>query len=116
MLHLKVSDTPGKAQPRSWTQQLLQFSLGLILPKANPDFEAKIDKVWVWLLEFEDEQAVPEREIGLDADSVVILQMPYGDNYGYWTDNQLTFRDFQSTFKTDLITREYFEEKWNSFL
>jgi transposase InsO family protein len=40
--------------------------LSTIIPKANPDFENKIDLVETWIFELDNETGIPEREIGMD--------------------------------------------------
>lgn len=65
-----------------------------------------------WLLEFEDDHSPPLREIGLDKGAKVIMKMPFGENYGYWTDNDLTAGGFERLFEVTYITKELFDEKW----
>lgn len=92
--------------------RLVLSILKLILPKANPDFDDRINSVAYWLLEFEDEHSTPQREIGLNCDNDAIMKMPYKENYGYWVDNSLTPDDFRKSFETVEITKEYFDDKW----
>ena len=63
--------------------------LSTVLPKANPDFDHKIAGVRYWLVELDFATGIPQREIGLDKNAQVLLKMPFEDNYGYWTDNNL---------------------------
>lgn len=84
-----------------------------IFPKANPDFDDKIHTVLIWLLEFENEEDFPNKEIGIDENNNVILKMPYKKNYGYWTDNNLKYNDFINLFNAEIINAEEFERKWN---
>jgi len=86
-----------------------------IIPKANPDFDDKIDEVQYWLVECDNETGIPQREIGLDKEGQVILKMPYKANYGYWTDNNLSLNDFKEHFETFEISKEVFEWKWEMF-
>ena len=86
-----------------------------IIPKANPDFENKIDLVENWLVELDIETGIPEREIGLNKNGQVILKMPFKNNYGYWTDNNLLLKDFKKLFSTSEINYADFEKYWNSF-
>ena len=88
--------------------------LGLFLPKSNPDFEDKIDEAKEWLLEFPDEVSVPVREIGLSKSGEVLLKMPYKNNYGFWTDNNMLLADFQERFQTESISKDEFEIAWSS--
>lgn len=86
-------------------------ALKTIIPLANPDFDNKIPEVKYWLVEC-DSNGVPEREIGLNEEEQVILKMPFGKNYGYWTDNNLLLNDFKERFGASEINKEYFEQKW----
>lgn len=87
----------------SLLKEILTKVLFFFIPKANPDFESKIDFVKTWLLEFEDDKSIPISEIGLDFQGNVILKMPYKKNYGYWTDNLLKYNDFNRLFKITKI-------------
>ena len=86
-----------------------------VIPKANRDFDDKIDEVQYWLVECDNETGIPEREIGLDKEGRVILKMPFKDNYGYWTDNNLLLNDFKEHFTVFEISRESFEQNWELF-
>lgn len=112
MLYFKIKEPDRAVRKQGVMQRGIRFFLELIIPKANPDYEKKIDSVVYWLLEFESKRSTPEREIGLDSNEEVIVKMPYKNNYGYWVDNSLTLEGFQKTFKVEEITKEYFDEKW----
>jgi hypothetical protein len=94
------------------SQKILKKLLYFIFPVANPDFEKVFDYVSEWLLEFEDEKNIPVREIGINKEGAVIAKMPFNDNYGYWTDNSLSYEDFIVRFETTEITQGYFESQW----
>jgi hypothetical protein len=66
---------------KSSLKKALVGILTKIIPKANPDFDDKIDEVQYWLVECDNETGTPEREIGLDKEGRVILKMPFNDNY-----------------------------------
>ena len=83
--------------------------LSSIIPKGNPDFEEKIDFVETWIVELDNETGIPEREIGMDKNGGIIVKMPFNDNYGYWTDNNLKLEDFKSHFETSEIGRDTFD-------
>ena len=85
------------------------------IPKANPDFDDKIDEVQYWLVECDNETGIPEREIGLNKEGRVILKMPFNDNYGYWTDNNLLLNDFKEHFVVSEISKDSFEKYWELF-
>jgi hypothetical protein len=86
-----------------------------IIPKANPEFDDKINNVQYWLVECEDETGIPQREIGLDKEGRVIVKMPFGANYGYWTDNNLLLDNFKEHFAGSEISKESFERNWQLF-
>lgn len=86
-----------------------------IIPKANPDFDNKIDLVKTWLVELDSDTGIPEREIGLDKKGQIILKIPFINNYGYWTDNHLLLKDFKEDFRASEISNADFEKYWNSF-
>ena len=85
-----------------------------IIPKGNPDFDDKIDEVQYWLVECDSETGMLEREIGLDKEGRVIMKMPYQDNSGYWTDNNLLLNDFKNHFIISEISKDSFEQNWES--
>lgn len=89
--------------------------LSSIIPKGNPDFENKIELVETWIVEFENETEIPEREIGMDKDGQIIVKMPFKNNYGYWTDNNLLLPDFKEHFETTEINQDSFENYWSLF-
>jgi hypothetical protein len=93
-------------------KRLIKRFLTFILPKANPDFDEKIPSVSRWFLEFENENSVPTREVGVNSDNKVLVKMPYVNNYGYWSDNNLTYIDFKKSFKSTTIDVKFFEDKW----
>ena len=89
--------------------------LTTVIPKANPDFDKEIDNVKSWIVEIETETGIPQREIGLDDGGKTIMKMPYKDNYGYWTDNNLLLDDFKKHFQVRAIEKTNFETKWEMF-
>jgi len=38
--------------------------------------------------------------------------LPFKNNYGYWTDNNLLLNDFKELFNTSEISKEIFEQHW----
>lgn len=111
MLYLKIKAKKlitEKKEKKNFLERVLSF----VIPRANPDFENKIQKVSNWLLEFDDERSTPNREVGLDYANEVILKMPYKKNYGYWTDNNLIYRDFVEIFYCEIIDKKIFEQNW----
>lgn len=102
-----------KKNPVGTFEKIFIGIIKFIFPKANPDFDDKIDAVFIWLLEFENEEDFPNREIGMDSNNNVILKMPYKKNYGYWTDNNLKYKDFVSLFNVEIINENEFLKKWD---
>lgn len=94
---------------------LITNILTKVIPKANPDFEDKIDAVKHWFVECESETGIPQREIGFDEQGRSIVKMPFRKNYGYWTDNNLQLEEFREDFEVSEIPKEVFEQQWNLF-
>ena len=100
---------------KSKIENALNKILSVIIPKANPDFENAISNVNYWYIEFNKEDNSTCRELGFNENKLSIVAMPIGNNYGYWTDNQLILEDYEN-FVTTSITAEEFEEEWNEFI
>ena len=77
------------------------------IPKANPDYENKLHLVKEWVIEF-DESGLPDREIGLDLNGNLVLSGPNSNNYGFWLDSNMLFKDFQGT----NCSAEFFDQTW----
>ncbi len=69
--------------------------ISAIIPRANPDFENSIEKVDFWKIEFNSIKNYTEKEIGFNNNGELIVAMPMGNNYGYWTDNNLTLEEIK---------------------
>jgi hypothetical protein len=110
----KQTATDGKVK-KSLKKAVIGILTSVIL-KANPDYDKEIDKVKSWLIELETETGIPKREIGLNNLGEPILKMPYKNNYGYWTDNNLLLGDFKKHFQVGEIDKATFETKWNILL
>ncbi len=78
-----------------------------IVPQANPDYDHKIGTVNHWWLEVDDD-GTPQREIGFDSNGKAIMAMPEGCNYGYITDSNVTFEDWDN----DETVEASFEAQW----
>ena len=100
---------------KSTFKKLIVGILTTVIPKANPDFEDKIKDVKYWLVELHIKTGIPQREIGLDKTGQIILKMPFNDNYGFWTDNNLLLDDFKKSFQVSEISKTSFEEQWELF-
>ena len=88
--------------------------LSTVIPKANPDFDQILHKVDYWKIEYDKKKNTAWREIGFNKDGVSIVAMPLGNNYGYWTDNQLTLEDYEY-FDPIPISSVEFENDWIEF-
>ncbi len=96
-------------------KKILIATFKKILPVANPDFEDHIGYVYHWLVECDRQEGTPQREIGVDRQGKVIMIIPFKNNYGYWTDNNLNYQDFKERFNATEISKELFEQKWALF-
>jgi hypothetical protein len=110
-----VTQNLKDGQLKSSFKKVLVSILTTIIPKANPDFDDKIEDVDKWLVECETETGIPFREIGLDNKGRVLLKMPYKNNYGYWTDNNLLLNDFKEKLHATELDKQFFEWKWDIF-
>lgn len=81
---------------------------------SNPDFEAKLQDVIQWYLEYDENNNEPWREIGLDSNNQIIVKMPDERNYGFWIDTNLTIEDFKNRFGIQKVTEKEFNDLWNS--
>ena len=53
-----------------------------------------------------------EDKIGIDNNSRVIVKAPFLNNYGYWTDNNMTLKTYSSYFDIKYIDKEIFDFIW----
>ncbi|MEZ7509126.1 hypothetical protein QO190_08055 [Cloacibacterium sp. Arc13] len=93
---------------------LLEKIAWKILPLANPDFDSKIHDTNIWLIEFDNDN-IPVREIGMNNSQEPIMIMPYENNFGFWTDNNLILQDFKNGFEFEKISKSEFEKNWNAY-
>ena len=111
--------TSSGQRTESWLKRTIENSLTKILttiiPKANPDFDGKITNVKQWILEVDEEDGTPEREIGLDDNGKVMMIMPWKDNYGFWTDSPVQIDELAKTQETNFVDKEEFERLWTEF-
>lgn len=118
--YLKVQDSnetkSKETKQNSVLKNFIYKFLTTILPQANPDFDDKIENVKYWLIEFNLENGIPNREIGISKEDSISMIMPWKENYGYWTDNEFKFADFKGSFDTEEISKQEFESKWNWFV
>lgn len=99
--------------------KILSKLFSFFVPKQNPEFENEIGNVNEWLLEFKyndwNYKNEVEREIGINDAGIAIVKMPYNKNYGFWSDEDVDYDFFIEKFKYEEISKEYFNEMWNSF-
>ncbi len=110
--------TQSSDRPKTWLARTLQKSLTAlttIIPKANPDFDDKIVDVDEWLVEINEETGKPDREIGINNEGQTIAIMPFNQNYGYWTDNNLSLDDFLEQFNATRIESKEFNNRWDRY-
>lgn len=110
----KKESSPQTERLKKRVENIVTKVVSTIIPKANPDFEHLIEKVDYWKIEYNTKENATWREIGFDKNGNSILAMPFGNNYGFWVDNQLTLDDYQS-FNPTLINADDFENDWIDF-
>lgn len=81
---------------------------------ANPDFDAKLQDVVQWYLEYDEKNNESLREIGIDSNNQIIVKIPDKRNYGFWNDTNLTIEDFENRFGIQKVTEKVFNNLWNS--
>lgn len=81
---------------------------------ANPDFDAKLQDVVQWYLEYDEKNNESLREIGIDSNNQIIVKIPDKRNYGFWNDTNLTLEDFENRFGIQKVTEKEFNNLWNS--
>lgn len=112
-LYIMFKNPAVKSKRKGFFIRSLFKFIRIVIPMSNPDFELKIGSVATWLLELPDVTSIPNREVGLDIDGNTIVKMPYKNNSGYWTDNNLRLEDFEKNFEVRNIDKEYFETCWD---
>ncbi len=118
-VYIKFKDPKGESsrpsgQLKGTVEKAMVKILTEIIPKANPDFEHRLEEVDSWKIEYNKTDNTTWREIGFDKDGNPIVAMPLGDNYGFWTDNQLTMDDYRN-FDPTPITEDEFNYDWTEF-
>jgi hypothetical protein len=116
-IYIKFTDTsatPEAKKKSRWRIKLVTTIL-FFIPKANPEYEGLIDDVAEWQLEIDPSDNLPIREIGKDLNGNTILIMPWLDNYGYWTDNNITLDYFKDHFKATDLDKAEFKKNWDAY-
>lgn len=88
--------------------------LEALIPVGNPDFEEQLNKVERWVVEFDKEEEDTLREIGYDGRGNVSVVLPYKNNLGYWSNNNLTLEDYYKLDAKEMSVEE-FQKDWDSF-
>jgi hypothetical protein len=101
-----------KEREKSFFEKILSSILSFIIPKANPDFDHLIYNVHQWYLEYDDLNKDTCREIGIDKNNRIIVKAAYLNNYGYWTDNNMTLEMYSSYFNIKYIDKDIFDSIW----
>ena len=109
--HPKGKTFPEPSRFQRMIENTVSKILTIIIPKGNPDFEHMIQDVKFWVVEYDMTENIAQREIGFDKNKNAIVAMPLKENYGFWTDNNLTLEDFES-FKPKSIDSAGFETNW----
>ena len=97
----------------SCMRKFVLFFLRIFLPKANPDFDTLFKYVNIWFIEYDAGEQCVLREVGLDKYDKVIVKAPFKNNYGFWTDNNLTIEEFVTQFNIEYINKSDFEYVWD---
>lgn len=111
-----LANKKQKGKAKAIIEKTVNLIASTFISKANPDFDSLINNVTEWLLEINNDDKLPNREIGIDKYGQVLFIMPWHNNYGYWTDNQIGLDYFKSHFKAVTIDIYEFENKWNEFI
>ena len=107
--YLNLRLVPGT--PETFLQKVLRRTIGLLIPKANPDFEEKYVQVVEWWLEIDDDNHVI-REIGLDAGSIPIVGAPLGVNWGLFVDKDKRPPVLAGDLQGPTVEPAMFEKAW----
>jgi len=83
MQHRSFTSGPWRESPND--KHILFRILTFWIPKANPDFEAKLSEVEYFWLEIDDGGQV-SREIGFSKSGEPVTAAPVGKNLGIFTD------------------------------
>ena len=116
--YIKFTDTPltTEAKKKNNRKAKILKTILFFIPKGNPDYDEIICDVTEWQLEIDPTDNLPTREIGKDINGRIILIMPWRDNYGYWTDNNITIDYFKDHFKAKNIDKAEFDKNWDTFV
>jgi hypothetical protein len=112
---LKNSEQNLKSWLTSTTENLASKILTKLIPKANPDFDEQIQNVKEWILEVDDEDGMPMREVGLDDKGNAIMIMPWKENYGFWSDSLFSVDNLATSYAITFSNKAEFDKLWKEF-
>lgn len=116
-IYIKFCVTPWtpefKRQNEIWRR--IAYVIFFFIPKANPGFDKIAGDVAEWQLEIHSVDKIAIREIGIDINKRVIVIMPWGDNYGSWTDNEMTLDEYRNQYEVVDIDKSEFNKNWDWF-
>jgi hypothetical protein len=112
---LKNSEQNLKSWLTSTTENLASKILTKLIPKANPDFDEQIQNVKEWILEVDDEDGMPMREVGLDDKGNAIMIMPWKENYGFWSDSLFSVDNLATSYAITFSNKAEFDKLWEEF-
>lgn len=115
--YIKFTDTPSTPDVKKKNNRKAKIlkTILFFIPESNPEYDEIICDVAEWQLEIDPTDNLPTREIGKDINGKIILIMPWRDNYGYWTDNNITIDYFKDHFKATNIDKSEFDKNWDAF-
>ncbi|GAA0871050.1 hypothetical protein GCM10009117_01950 [Gangjinia marincola] len=107
-----ISTTKATNCPKRGLKDYLLDLFSFWVPRANLGYESKMHLVKIWLIEFKEEDGkfLPWREIALGLDGNPIFAGPSKNNYGFWLDTHMQFKDFDDY---ELIEKNEFEIYWD---
>ncbi len=116
-IYIKFINTPSTPEDKKKHRRISKiiYTILFFIPKANPEYERFLDDVSEWLLEIDPVDNLPIREIAKDASGKILFIMPWRNNYGYWTDNNIELDYFKDHFKAISIDKMEFDKNWDTF-
>lgn len=112
-------ENPKDGPKSGWITRIIENTVlrvvSTFVPKANPDFEDLFEEVNYWKIEIDLTDNTAAREIGFNQEGTPIVGMPFGENYGFWTDSQMTLADYRAISNSELTENE-FKNNWSEFL
>ncbi len=113
-LRFKMPDIPTASKVGSssfWN--VIAKNLTRIIPEGNPHLNGQLELVNEWVVKF-DGEGLPVREVAIDSNDIAIAKLPWQDDYGYWTDNNLVKSDFIEQFQVLEIEKQVFLNYWDA--